>query len=137
MTTVKGFADRGNYDESLKLYPATPKYFAGHGQKTFLFLIDLFKILFVAPRSHEVSQVVQLNRKSEEDQGFYHLFIHQYDEFFLVRYESGVCKIRYDGLLVWHKGLTWDDLFLRAENDTLIYSKEWRIDLTDGRILFR
>jgi hypothetical protein len=123
-----------------KFLPAHVGYVAGGGPSPFLFLIGDTRIVFVAPRSLAVSEVVQLHRSPEDDAGFQHLFVHELADSFLLRYETGVCRIGYDGALRWHSSLfSLNDIFIRDENGTLIYSnefeqngREWAIDLASG-----
>jgi hypothetical protein len=128
-----------------KLFPARVGYLASHGPRPFLFLIGDTRIYFIAPRSFAVSEVVQLHRSKEDDAGFRHLFLHEFADSFLVRYETGVCRIDYDGALLWHTPpLSLNDTFVRDENGTLLYSnefvqngREWAVDFASGALLGR
>ena len=141
ISTVKQFAGRAAYDSATGTFPANIEYFAGTLPRPFLFLIGLFEIWFISP-SLDATRVVRLKRSSAEDPGFFALWIHAYDSFFLVRYESGVCRLAYDGRVEWHISLKWDDIFLREALNSLVYSnehledgKEWRIRIDNGEIV--
>lgn len=106
-----------------------------------VFLFGVEEVWYVSP-GLRASQVVKLNRRDTDDRSFYHLFVHEYDDFFILRYESGMCRITYDGKLIWHIKLYWDDLFDREEEHAFVFSnehtdngKEWRINLVDGKIM--
>jgi hypothetical protein len=123
--------------------PVCVGYLAGHGPRPLLFLIGDTRIVFVAPRSFSVSEVVQLHRSPEDDAGFQHLFVHEFEDSFLARYERGVCRIGYDGALRWHTPpLSLNDIFVRNEKGTLIYGnesvqngREWTIDFASGELV--
>lgn len=142
IANLERFAACSAYDIAKGSYPIILEYFAGIFRLPYLFLIGIFKIWFIAPVSLAASRAVLLHRSSKDDQAFYNLFIHEYDGFFLIRYESGVCRLNYDGVMEWHTALKWDDIYLGEDREGLFYSnehlndgKEWKIQMIDGRIL--
>lgn len=141
VANLKQFASCGPLSAAAGVFPAIIEYFAGTAQLPFLFLIGLFEVWFVNPISLIASKVTELHRNRCEDTGFYHVCLHEYEGFVLLRYEAGLCKVGYDGALAWHIALKWDDIFIREEPNAVIYSnehsndgKEWKISLDDGRV---
>lgn len=136
------FIDR-RFDQELSCISSLIYYDSNGLDYPYLFIIGIYDVLYIDPKTFNVKHVLKLNRSDREDTGFYQLHIHEYKDSVIIRYESGVCKFSKCGTLLWHTPkLYWDDIFLRHELNYYIYSNEhrndnaeWRIDLNNGNIL--
>lgn len=138
----KSFAERSVYDSAEDVFPIVLKYYSGKVQQVFLFLMGIFKILFISPKTQRIEDVVRLNRDPADDRGFYQSNIYEFESFFIYVYEGGACRISYDGECLWHTPLTWNDQLISVQEDALKYvdekrnhGNEWKIDIVDGRII--
>jgi hypothetical protein len=134
------FADRGPRSSGKCQFPVLLEYYSAPNPQPFLFLIGLFEVWFVSS-ALVPWQCARLYRAEEHDRGFFNLVIHEQPDFFLIRYESGLCKCHYDGTTSWHIALRWDDVFVREDEGYFIYSneftnkgKEFKIHLDSGKI---
>lgn len=134
------FSARENYDRKTNSYPASIGYLYFNVVYPILLIFGLYKIVCIKS-GNIVEEALLLNRSDKDDQGFFTSFdIHEYEEFFIVRYESGLARFSYDGHCDWHTFLKCDDFLVRAESERLVFEnehiengKEWFIQLSDGR----
>jgi hypothetical protein len=130
------------FDKLKRGYPVTISYLLIKDQCPSLFIFGIFDIFLFTPSTKKALGIIRLNRRKHEDSGFYHLFIHEFEEYFIVRYESGICKISYNGSSIWHIPLKWDDVFIKEEDKLFVFNSEflqegknWRLDLNTGHKL--
>lgn len=114
------------------------RYIAGNADNPFLAILGLFKIVFINYKNRTIFEAVQLNRKKNEDQGFYFFKVLFLKEDFIVIYESGICRITDTGIILWHINLMWDDIYLNSNEDYIYYSSEfgdpvdWALSIKTG-----
>ena len=111
----------------------------------FAFLFGDQEIVRLGFSSRNLDPVCKLNRRVDDDRGFYSLSVELLPDSFLVVYEGGAVRIRLSGEEMWHDKLAWDDVFEKRDDDHLYYNTEhgefaqlgFRIDIATGETLSR
>lgn len=109
-------------------------------QRSFAAVVGLYKVVFVDPQKGSITEILFLNRKTTDDQGFYRLNVQPLEDGLLLIYEGGATRISEDGYVVWHCHLAWDDIYRGTDGKSLYYSSEfgefapddWAISVADG-----
>jgi hypothetical protein len=110
--------------EKVKFVPKL-YYVIKQNDKSFLAIVGLNEVVFVNSSKESIVEIVQLNRRETDDQGFYKIDILLLESSFIIIYEGGVVRINNDGVILWHTFLMWDDIYLRADENFLYYWSEF------------
>lgn len=98
----------------------------GFGAHPFLVVLGLREVIFISHKQQKISSILDLNRREDDDRGFYFFNVLPGEKNFVVIYEGGVFKVTTDGTVEWERNLWWDDVFLHSDQENLYFFSEFR-----------
>ncbi|KAB8172338.1 hypothetical protein FKV24_014940 [Lysobacter maris] len=101
-----------------------------------LLVVGVRELLVFSVSSPANVEILRLYRSLDDDSGFYSgLMVEVGDVLFFI-YEGGVVAIHSTGSVLWHRQKFWDDVFVRIDDEKLIFMKEggatFSISCADG-----
>lgn len=82
---------------------------------------------------------VELNRRKDDDRGFYDVYFCCENGFLIAIYEGGVIGFSEKGEILWHHKKTWDEIFVRLESGKLYFDSEFSgkfaIEIATGKLV--